>query len=272
MRANEPWQLAGSSAELYERYLVPSITALWANDLVSRADPRSGDRVLDVACGTGIVARTASERMPAGRVVGLDINAGMLAVARSIPTGNGPPIEWMEASALELPFPDGAFDLVLCQLGLQFFPDRSSALNEMFRVLVTGGRIAISVYSAIENTPVAHGLVDALDRHLGPEASKIKRSEHSFSDPSELHRLATQAGFRDVTVESVTQTIRFTSPREYVRLQIAATPMAAMVAAMETAEREAVIDDITDDVRKFLRSGEGELTSPQEAFVMLGRT
>jgi hypothetical protein len=142
----------------------------------------------------------------------------------------------------------------------------------MFRVLVTAGRIAISVYSAIENTPVAHGLVDALDRHLGPEASKIKRSEHSFSDPSELHRLATQAGFRDVTVEAVTQTIRFTSPREYVRLQIAATPMAAIVAEMETAEREAVIDDITGDIRKFLRSSEGELTSPQEAFVMLGRT
>lgn len=209
MSASEPWQMAGSSAELYERYLVPSITALWANDLISRAAPRSGDRVLDIACGTGIVARTASERMQSGRVVGLDINPGMLAVARSIPAGRGCPIEWIQASALELPFPDCAFDLVLCQLGIQFFPDRLSALNEMFRVLVTGGRIAISVYSAVENTPVAHGLVDALDRHLGPGASNIKRSEHAFSDPSELHRLGTQAGFRDVTVEAVTQTIRF---------------------------------------------------------------
>jgi ubiquinone/menaquinone biosynthesis C-methylase UbiE len=210
--------------------------------------------------------------MSSGRIVGLDINDGMLAVARSIPMGGGPLVEWMEGSALQLPFPEDAFDLVLCQLGLQFFPNQSLALNEMFRVLRTEGRVAVSVYSAIENTPVAHGLVDALDRHLGPGASKIKRSEHSFTAPSELHHLATKAGFRDVTVETVTQTIRFTSPREYVRLQIAATPMAVMVAEMESAEREAVIDGITNEVKGILQNSDGEeLSSPQEAFVMLGK-
>ncbi len=177
------------------------------------------------------------------------------------------------ASALDLPFPDCSFDLALCQLGLQFFPDQSAALREMFRVLVPGGRVALSVYSAIENTPVAHALAGALDLHLGSGASKIKRSEHSFADPGELHRLVADAGFREVTIQTVVQTIRFTSPREYVRLQIAATPMAAMIAGMESPKREAVIDAITDDlVTSFGRTTRTEeLTSPQEAFVALAR-
>ena len=135
--------------------------------------------------------------------MGLDINGGMLAVARSTSTQSRVPVEWIEASALELPFSAHAFDLVLCQLGLQFFPDPSVALKEMLGVLARDGRLAASVYSSIENTPVAHGLADALDRHLGLGASQIKRSEHSFTDPSELHELATAAGFRDVSVETV---------------------------------------------------------------------
>ncbi|RWO41321.1 MAG: methyltransferase domain-containing protein [Mesorhizobium sp.] len=114
MAQQEQWQLEGSAAELYERYLVPAITTLWAADLVDRAAPQSGERVLDVACGTGVVARLAAERMGSGQVVGLDINTGMLAVARSLPRGAGPLIDWHEGSALEMPFPDATFDLVLC--------------------------------------------------------------------------------------------------------------------------------------------------------------
>jgi ubiquinone/menaquinone biosynthesis C-methylase UbiE len=127
MATHEPWQLVGTAAELYERYLVPAITALWAKDLVDRACPRAGERILDVACGTGIVARSVSKHVAAGRIVGVDINPGMLAVARSISTDQELPITWVETSALDLPFPDCSFDLVLCQLGLQFFPDQSDA-------------------------------------------------------------------------------------------------------------------------------------------------
>src|SRR5262245_25835909 len=128
MDKHEPWQLQGSAPELYERHIVPAVTALWAADLVERAAPRPGERVLDVACGTGGVARLVTERVRGGgRVVGLDINAGMLAVARSLSPRIGAPIEWHEASVLDMPFPVAAFDLVLCQLGLQFFSDRHAA-------------------------------------------------------------------------------------------------------------------------------------------------
>ncbi|TJW44306.1 MAG: methyltransferase domain-containing protein [Mesorhizobium sp.] len=273
MAEQEQWQLEGSAAELYERYLVPAITALWTADLVDRAAPQSGERVLDVACGTGVVARSAAERMGDGQVVGLDINAGMLAVARSMPRSAGPNIDWYEGSALEMPFPDATFDLVLCQLGLQFFPDRSSALGEMFRVLVPNGRLALSVFSAIEHTPAAKALADALDRHVGPGASATKRSEHSLADADELYRLVAGAGFRHVTVHTTTQNIRFPSPKEYVRLQLAATPQAGLVSGMDAGHRDAMTTAITSDLRSSLAaySTGGELMFPQEAHVLLAR-
>jgi SAM-dependent methyltransferase len=128
------WQLEGSAAELYQRYLVPGITTKWADDLVHRAQLRAGEDVLDVACGTGVVTRLAARKVTPGHVTGLDLNSGMLAVARNVSNG-GELISWKEGSALDLPFPSGHFDVVLCQLGLQFFPDQPKALREMRRVV-----------------------------------------------------------------------------------------------------------------------------------------
>ncbi len=125
MAGSSPWQqVGGNAAEVYERDLVPAMFAPWAPVLVDAAEVRPGDQVLDVACGTGVVTRLAAERVgSAGRAVGLDSNAAMLAVARSLPPVNGAAIEWYEASALRMPLPDAAFDVVLCQQGLQQFPD-----------------------------------------------------------------------------------------------------------------------------------------------------
>ena len=271
MTPDEQWQLEGTAAELYQRYLVPLITSLWAADLVERSAPRPGERVLDVACGTGVVARLAAERIGTGRVVGLDLNSGMLAVARTAAQNGGPKVEWHEASVHQMPFPDGTFDVILCQLGLQFFPDRARALAEMFRVLTPGGRLALSVFTAIERTPVAHALADALDRHLAPGASSIKRSEHTLSDGRLLENLVSAAGFKDVTVTSVTQMLRFPSPRDYVRLQLSATPQAGMVAGMDADQRDALIDAITSDLVLSLGGNATgvELVSPQECHVLL---
>ena len=202
------WQVDGSAPELYEKYLVPAITRKWADDLVGRAQPSAGEEVLDVACGTGVVARSASRRMLHGHVTGLDLNKGMLAVAQTR-VREGAVIDWIEGSALDLPFPAEKFDLVLCQLGLQFFPDQGRALREMRRVLSPSGRVALSVYSPIERTPGANAFVLALDRVLGPNASKIKRGEHSFNAPDELRELLIEAGFANVEVQTVVQQIAF---------------------------------------------------------------
>ena len=125
--APERWQLEGDSAELYERYLVPPVTLPWALDLVERVGVEAGDRVLDVACGTGAVARVAAERVgEGGRIVGVDVNSAMVDVARA----RLPELEWREASVLALPFADDEFNVVFCQLGLQFFPDRPARSEE----------------------------------------------------------------------------------------------------------------------------------------------
>ena len=269
MVRHEAWQLEGSAAELYERHLVPAITSLWAADLVERAAPRPGERVLDVACGTGIVARLAAGRMGSGDVVGLDINPGMLAVARSLPPSPGPAIEWHEGSVLDMPFPEGSFDVCLCQLGLQFFPDRAAALREMRRVLRTGGRLALSVFSALKDTAVTEALADALDRRIGPGASAVKRAEHGLCDPEKLRGLATTAGLSDVVVQGVPKTIRFPSPRLYVEIQLTATPMAGLVAGLEDGARAAVIEAIAQDVAAALGGAvDREFTSPTRTLVL----
>jgi ubiquinone/menaquinone biosynthesis C-methylase UbiE len=269
----EQWQLDGEAPVLYQRYLVPAITAIWAAVLVDRTNIQRGARVLDVASGTGVVARAAATRLgDGGAVTGLDINPGMLAVARSLPADAGAaPIEWREGSVLALPFPDAAFDVVLCQLGLQFFPDRPAALAEIRRVLVPGGRTGINVFGPIEHNPATHALADALDRHVGPGASLAKRNEHVLADTDELRMLLEEAGFREVVIESATKTVRFPSATAYVQIQLAATPLATLVERVAASDRERLIEAVAEDVAGALAeyAGDAGLTFPQEVHTAL---
>ncbi len=166
-------QLTGSAAELYERYVVPYLFAAWAQELVEQMDLRPGERVLDVACGTGIVARNAAEKVgTSGTVTGLDINPGMLAVAGNLrlPAGT-PSIQWVECSALDMQLEDASFDVVLCEQGFQFFPDKSVALKEMRRVLVPRGRLAISVWFG--PSPYNIAMANGIERHLNQSQGGI---------------------------------------------------------------------------------------------------
>ena len=148
------WQLAVDAARKYEANLVPALMAPWAPQLLDAVDVGAGDRVLDIACGTGVVSRAAAERVgPDGSVWGLDLNPGMLAVATEL----APDITWVEGDALALPFGDVTFDRVVCQFGFMFFTDRSQALREMRRVLVDGGRAGVATWGAIEISPPVRG-------------------------------------------------------------------------------------------------------------------
>jgi ubiquinone/menaquinone biosynthesis C-methylase UbiE len=193
------WQVAGSAPEVYERELVPAVFGVWAPILVELAQPRPGERVVDVACGTGIVARIAATRVgPTGALVGVDLNPGMLDVARSIaPTGW---LQWQEASADKLPFPDGSFNVVYCQLGLQFFADRAAALREMLRVSSAEGRLALMVWRSIHESPGFAILAEALERHIGQAAAAIMRAPFGLSNADELEALVRTAGFQGVTI------------------------------------------------------------------------
>lgn len=230
--------------------------------------------MLDVACGTGVVARAAARRVGrAGHVAGVAINAAMLAVARSLPAGPGSGIGWLEASALGLPFRAGSYDVVLCRLGLQFIPDRPAALAGMRRVLVPGGRLGLSVYGPIEHHPAAFALAGALDRHLGPGASAAKRAEHALADPALLRALAAGAGFCGVQIVTATRIIRFASAAGYVRIQLTATPLASLLSCRTGGSARQLAQAVTADVAAALRSrrADGGLAFPQEAHVLLAR-
>jgi ubiquinone/menaquinone biosynthesis C-methylase UbiE len=272
MNEQEQWQVDGGGAVAYQRYLVPLVTARWAVVLADRAALRPGERVLDVACGTGAVARIAAQRVgPGGRVTALDINPEMLAVGRSLPPVAGAPIEWRDGSALHLPLSDGAFDVVVCQLGLQFFPDQPTALREMRRVVSPTGRVVASVYGPIEQNPANHALSEALDKRVAPGASLAKRSEHALADPTKLAEMVAMAGFANVSVATDTITIDYDSPAEFVRIQLTATPLARLFAGTAAVERERIMREVTADVRAALAfyTDSGGLHFPQVAHHVL---
>lgn len=257
----------GNAAEGYERYFVPAIGAPLARDLVRLAALRPGERVLDVACGTGVVARLASRAVGAtGAVAGLDVNPGMLAVAGSTATP-GSPIDWHEASAESMPLPDEAFDVVLCQLGLQFMPDPLAALREMRRVLVPGGRMLLNVPGPAG--PLFAVLADALARHVGPESAGFVRQVFSPHHPSGLQRLASDAGFRDVAAEASRTTFRLPPAKDFLWQYVGSTPLAALVARAGDEERDALEREVVAGWRGF--EEDGGLTYLQEIVAVTAR-
>ena len=201
MEANSKWQVSGGAAELYEENLVPVIFIPWAQELLNRAELIVGEAVLDAACGTGIVARMASDLVgPDAKVVGADINAGMLTVARSKSKEEGKQIDWVEADVGSLPFGDASFDAVFCQQGLQFFPDKISALKEFRRVLTVSGRCVICVAQSLEHNPLMNGQIEILTRYIGEDAANAIRAVCSLSDSSMIHDLFAEAGFPKSTL------------------------------------------------------------------------
>ena len=268
MTSIEEPDLTGTPAEVYERHLVPRFFLPWARDLVALAEPKPGDRALDVACGTGAVTRLLAERVGEnGKVIGLDLNSGMLAVARSgVAAAN---VEWREASALDLPFPDGSFNVVLCQQGLQFFPDRSLALREIRRVLVSEGRLALACWRDLSASPGYAAMERALARHVPPEQAKLP--PFALGDAEELRRLVSGAGFRDVEVRAETKTMRWPSIDLFVRATVAAAPtmLGALSEQSETVLTQ-IAADVEADVRRF-READGAFSFPMGNHVVIGR-
>jgi ubiquinone/menaquinone biosynthesis C-methylase UbiE len=242
---------AGPPPANYERYFVPAIGAPLAADLIRLAALRPGERVLDVACGTGVVARLASQQVGAtGTVAGLDINPGMLAVARSA-TPPGMPIEWHEASAETIPLPDASLDVVLCQMGLQFMPDKHAALHEMRRVLRRGGRLILNLTGP---TPRLFTIMaEALERHISKEAAGFVNQVFSLHDTAEIRNLVSVAGFHDVSVESDNNSLSLPAPEEFLWQYVHSTPLAGAVAQTDEDRRSSLEHDVVAKWQEFVK-------------------
>lgn len=260
-----------SSAQMYEKFFVPSMFQPFVPDLLERVDPRPGERVLDIACGTGIVTRNLPLLVEGGgTVAGLDFNPGMLEVARSIPATTGPSISWIESSAEDLAVEDASFDVVLCQQGLQFFGDRHAALHEMHRVLVPGGRVGIATWKAIEHQPFGQAINDSIQSNTGETATDIP---FSLGDSEELRDMLEGAGFRDVTVYVATRPVHFPYSEQMIGMIImAGAAVLPGFAAMSDADRQALVAAVAKDLEPTLqefRVGD-EIVSPQSTNIAVG--
>lgn len=210
-------QPAIAAAKAYEELHVPALFQQWAARVLDAAGVEPGHRVLDVACGTGVLAREAARRVgPAGFVAGIDPDPGMLAVAEQ----RAPAVEWRAGTAESLPYPDRTFDAVVSQFGLMFFPDRQAALREMLRVLAPGRTLAVAVWDALEHSAAYPVEVELLERLAGSAAADALRAPFALGDRTELAALVERAGATSVAVETRTGTARFPSIRSMVEADL----------------------------------------------------
>jgi ubiquinone/menaquinone biosynthesis C-methylase UbiE len=237
-RRTERWQVETTAAEVYEEMFVPALFRGAAEDLIARAGIDPDDRVLDVGCGTGIVARLAAERVgPAGQVVGVDLNEGMLAVAGRI----APAVEWRQGDAVHLPFPDSSFDVVLSQFALMFVPDRAGALREMVRVTRSGGEVLVSVWDSLERNPTFAELADLAEARFGPEVAAVLRAPFSAGDSGPLLAALRDAGAAHPEVMSVSHTARFPSVRSWLYVEVKGSPIGSI---LDDAGLAAFVDEL----------------------------
>jgi ubiquinone/menaquinone biosynthesis C-methylase UbiE len=270
MSEQERWQVDSNAPDAYERHLVPTLFAPWAHDLLSRVTPQLGERVVDVACGTGIVARLAAAQVGLnGRVVGIDLNRGMLDVAGTQTKSSGATVEWCEGDVNALPCDNATFDVAFCQQGLQFFPDKVAALGEIYRVLAPGGHFALSAWRALSHNPYLRLLGDALEKHISPEAANGYRAACDLGDAETLRDLLTGAGFEDVHISIVIVTMRHSSLATFIPGQLAATPWAGAVAALDATAQSALLDDIITAFQPY--TDDDGLAVPTESHVFVAR-
>lgn len=246
--------------ENYERYFVPAIGKPLAHDLLRLAALRPGERVLDVGCGTGVVTRLAAQDVGAGgEAVGVDIEAAMLAVARSV-TAPTPGIAWRQADAQALPFDDDCFDVALCQMSLQFVEDRTRALTEMRRVLVPDGRVVLGLPGPA--APQFEALADSLGRHIRPEGKAFVERVFSLHSPAAVEALLAGAGFRDVEVHATTCPLTLPAPREFLWQYVGSTPLAGLVSGADASAKAAFEADALGTWARSSRGDGMELDQP----------
>ena len=263
-------QFESNMAEAYDTFFVPVLFAPWATKLIDFAAIEAGENVLDLACGTGIVARLASQRVgDSGSVVGLDVNPAMLDVARRSSMGIAPPIEWREGSATDMPLPDASFDVVLCQASLMYFPE-PHATQEMHRVLAPGGRLALSVWRPIEYSPGWRAMANALETHVSDEVGAMMRSPFSFGDAEHVRDVIREGGFSHVHIRLDGDMVRYPSVEEFVRIQAVSSPIGDFVDQLEDAARQALVEEIRLELGSYM--DDDGLAFPIEAYLAVAHT
>jgi len=257
-------QVISSAAEVYDEFFLPALFAAWAPRVVSAAELRPGERVVDVACGTGVLSvEAARATSPRGRVVGVDLNRGMLAVARR----KAPEIDWREAPAERLPFDSDSFDAAISQFGLMFFEDKLAAIGEMWRVTRPGGRLAIAVWGSLGHTPGYAAITSLLARLFGENVAASLKAPYSLGEPGALRALITAAGVSDPEVQRVEGEAHFPSIRSWMHTDVRGWTLADK---LNDEQYERLVSEAERELHRFV-AADGSVRFAHPALIATAR-
>jgi len=250
----------------YESLFVPALFEQWTKHLIEGASIREGSHVLDIACGTGVLARDALSRTgPGGRVVGVDPAPGMLAAAKEIE----PKIDWILCGAEALELDDETFDCVISQFGMMFFQDRQKSAEEMFRVLKPGGSLAIAVWNSVEQNPAYADIIAVLQEQVGTAAADALRLPYSLGNTDEVIAVLDKSGFTSIRVETKVERARFPSSRHMVEAELRGwLPLFDIF--LSDAEIDKVLIESDGTLSKYAGPS-GEAMFPTSAHVIIAR-
>lgn len=258
-------QVQIAAATAYEELHVPALFQQWSAQVLDAAQIELGHRVLDVACGTGVLAREAVTRVgTTGFVAGVDPDPGMLAVAERL----APKVEWKQGTAESLPYPDQTFDAVVSQFGLMFFTDRREALCEMVRVLAPGGHVAVAVWDSLENSPAYPIEVDLLERIAGQHAANALRAPFVLGDRDELSALFESAGVASAVITTRTGTARFPSIRSMVEADLRGW-LPVMGVILKEDQIQSILAEAESVLRRYV-TAEGQVVFDSPAHIIVG--
>lgn len=263
-------QPTASPADTYENYLGPALFTPCARLLLAKAAPLPGEKAIDVACGTGIAARYLAPALGHdGHITGIDISPPMLSVARRKVPDN-PTVDWREGSADELPVDSQSVDLVVCQQGLQFFPDRLGAAREMHRVLKPQGRAALAVWAGLEEHEVFRILMEAEAAYLDVPVESIA-VPFSLGDPAAIKQLLYDAGFSEVDLDEATFNAELPDPERFIeQIVLAGAAVIPELNEDDPAERAALIEAVSEASRDALKpyQVDGYMRVPMDTYLV----
>lgn len=261
----ESFQLAGNATAVYEDQKVPAIFGPLAEATLDVVSLEPNDVILDVACGTGIVARSIRKRLgPSPRIVGVDLNEGMIATASNLADEVSQSCEWHVADVTRLPFELGAFSVAFCQQGIQFFPDEVAALRELKRVLRPGGRIVLSVWSG--PSVFFKALAEALSQHVNDGIGKRSLSPFTYGRADELVETISNLGFIEVSIREIAVNRTLNDPESAIPKEILGNPIGPAVAERGEAVMRAVVTDTIANLTAYRRGS--DLVIPQHTHLI----
>ena len=255
MKSDVDKVFAGSIPGIYEEYLVPLIFAFYAEDLAARVAARAPARVLEIAAGTGVVTRALATALPASaEIIATDLNPGMLETA--VRVGTKRPVQWRPADAMKLPFADAEFDVVVCQFGVMFFPDKRAAFAEARRVLRPRGAFVFNAWDRIEDNEFADVVTQALAAVFPDDPPRfMARTPHGYHDVAKIREELTAAGFADVSIDTLDARSKAPSPRDPAIAYCQGTPLRNEIEARDASRLEHATTKAAEALERRFGSG-----------------